>query len=97
MSREPITPNDDAGPAGSGQQVSDVPVGRRWTNNEEILQIEERLAREGTELPNRAIPMQYHPVKRQYDDAEEVRDLIETEAGRDVPNKSLIAFLNEQL
>jgi len=97
MSREPITPNDDAGPAGSGQQATDIPVGRRWTNNEEILQIEERLARDGVELPNRAIHMSYHPTKRQYDDADEVRELIEEEAQRDHPNKSLIAFLNDQL
>jgi len=97
MSRKPTTPNDDEGPAGSGQELAEIPVGRRYSGSEQLLAIERELVAEGAELPNRAIPTEYHPENKDYADAEEVRELIELESEKDNPNRQLIGLLNQQL
>jgi len=97
MSRKPVTPNDDEKPAGTNQEPADIPVGRRYSGNEQILQIERELLAEGRELENRAIPKMYHPEQKDYSDQQEVRELIELESEKDHPNKQLIGLLNEQL
>jgi hypothetical protein len=95
MSRKPDTPNDDEGIAGNST-TGTIPAGRRFSGNEQLLALEDELATETT-LPNRAIPIKYHPMNRDYDDPEEIRQEIEAEASTDQPNKALIGFLNEQL
>jgi len=96
MSRKPDTPTDDAGPAGSGQQFADIPVGRRFSSNDELLRIERDLLAEGVDLSNRAIPSEVHKSNG-YESAAAIRERIEAEADREHPNKQTIAYLNELL
>lgn len=93
MSREPQTPNTDKGVAGNSI-LQDRAAGRRFTANPTILETEAELAIEGVELPNRAIPMEYHTMNRDYTPAE-ITELIETEVAKDAPNQSLIGYLNQ--
>jgi hypothetical protein len=96
MTRKPQTPNDDAGPAGTDQQPTDIAAGFRFTGNDEILDIERRLIDDGATLPNRAIPMDAHEING-YADADAIRERIEAETERENPNKQTIAYLNELL
>jgi hypothetical protein len=96
MSKKPQTPRTNDGPAGNST-VADIPAGRRFTSSEEILRIEAELIADGVNLPNRAIPAEYHPEQRDYDSPEDIRAEITTEAEKEHPNRSLIGLLNEQL
>lgn len=96
MSKKPQTPRTNDGPAGNST-VADIPPGRRFTSSEQILRIEAELVSDGVNLPNRAIPAEYHPETRDYDDPATIRDTIVTEANKDHPNRSLIGLLNAQL
>lgn len=93
MSRKPETPTDDAGPAGTGQELTEIDVGPRFTGSEEILRIERELAAAGVDLPNRAIPIEYHVDEREYARGE-VTELIESELEKEAPNRNLIGYLN---
>jgi len=93
MSRAPQTPRTDGTPAGTNQSFADIPSGRRFTGNDVILECERELAADGHELPNRAIPMEYHASNRTYDDGE-IAAIIEDEIARDQPNRELIGYLN---
>ena len=93
MSRAPQTPRTDGTPAGTNQLRSDIPVGRRFSRNEELLRIERELVADGVELDNRAIPAEYHAMNREYDDGE-IAAIIEQEVDRDHPNRELIGYLN---
>lgn len=96
MTREPETPRTDDGPAGDSE-ITDIPAGRRFSGSQELLDIESELIAEGQELPNRAIPTEYHPEHGDYDysDPAVVADLLDAEVGKEEPNKSLIGLLNE--
>jgi len=93
MSRKPRTPQDN-GPAGTDQPTRTTETGRRFSGNEELLQIERELVANGVDLQNRAIPMEYHTMNRKYE-AQEIGEIIELEAEKDHPNKNLIGYLNE--
>jgi len=99
MSRKPDRFDTDDGPGGSGSDLEDYPVGRRYSGSKELLDIEAELVDDGVDLDNRAIPLEYHSEVGEYDysDAKRVSELIETEASKDQPNRSLIGLLNEQL
>lgn len=92
MSKKPESPIDD-GPAGTGQEIQDIPPGRRFSGNDMVLEIEHNLVADGVDLPNRAIPVNYHAVNRTYTE-EEIQSLIETEAKKENPNRQLIGYLN---
>lgn len=94
MSRKPQTPNDDEKPAGTNQEQADIPVGRRFSNNAELLEIERELVAEGVTLENRAIPAEYHTENSDYT-VEELTEIIQLETEKDAPNKNLIGYLNE--
>jgi len=96
MSDKPKT-NFQDGPGGSDSGLQTLrPAGRRFSGSEEVLRIERELVAAGTDLPNRAIPEEFHPRNREYSESD-VRDLLEEEAEKEHPNKQLIALLNEQL
>jgi len=97
MSREPDTLRTDDTPAGMDSTSKDIPAGSRFSANDEILRIEQELVAEGTELENRAIPIDYHPIKFDYTDTEKVRELINTEMDKENPNKQLIGLCNQHL
>jgi len=96
MSREPETPRTDDGPAGDSE-ITDIPAGRRFSDNQTVLSIESELIADGKTLPNRAIPTEYHPEHGEYDysDPAVVADLLDAEVSKENPNKSLIGLLNE--
>lgn len=96
MSRKPETPRTDDDPAGFSE-TADIPAGRRYSSNRDILAIEAELVADGVELSNRAIPVEYHPENREYDDPDTIRGLIEDEIATDHPNRQLIGLLNSQL
>jgi hypothetical protein len=96
MSNKPETPGYDVNTPGEST-TPDIPAGPRFSGSEEILRIEQELVAEGRDMPNRAIPLEYHPEKRDYDDAEQIRAEIEAEAEKEHPNRSLIGLLNRQL
>jgi len=95
MSRKPQTPNDDAKPAGTNQEQSNIPVGKRFSGNKELLETERELVADGVELDNRAIPVEYHKEKSDHT-TEERNEIIELELEKDAPNKNLIGYLNQQ-
>ena len=94
MSRKPDTPRTDDTPAGTDRDLNDIPVGRRFSANSELLEIERELVADGVELPNRAIPIEYYAESRSYTD-DEIRSIIEAELEKDAPNRQLIGYLNE--
>lgn len=94
MSRKPQTPNDNEKPAGTNQEQMDIAVGRRFSNNEELLRIEKELLADGVTLSNQAIPHEYHHEQRSYEDGE-IADIIKLETEKDYPNRNLIGYLNE--
>jgi hypothetical protein len=92
MSTKPNTPREH-GPAGNSK-IEHIPTGRRFSSNSELLRIEKELIAEGIELPNRAIPAEYHAEIRSYEPGE-ITELIEQETNKDHPNRQLIGYLNE--
>jgi hypothetical protein len=94
MSRKPENPKNGTENKAKTYEVGDIATGRRFSGNEEILAIEQEMAENGTELPNRAIPIQYHQMNNQYT-CEQITELVEAEVQKDVPNKALIGYLNE--
>jgi len=74
----------------------DHPTGRRFISGE-VLEIERELIAEGTDLPNRGIPSQYEKNVKNCTDADELRELIETEVQKSNPNQSLIGYVNDRL
>jgi len=96
MSRKPKTPRDDDGPAGTGEQLREVDAGRRFVSDD-ILDTERELVAEGVTLANRGIPIDDHPMHRDYDDAEAIRAELKAEGDKENPNQSLVALLNGQL
>jgi hypothetical protein len=98
--RKPETPRDDDGPAGSGRNLSDIGVGKRFASREsDVWQIEQSVAVEG-DLPddaNRCIPLCDHPEHGDDLNADEIRNRIERESETPVPNKSRIGHLNDLL
>lgn len=94
MSRKPQTPRTDDTPAGTGQKNSEIPHGRRFSGNDELLRFESELLADGIELANRAIPVGYHTKNRSYD-RQEITEIIESELEKTHPNRQLIGYLNE--
>lgn len=96
----PTTSKDDSKKNKADLSDVDVPdmdeiaVGRRFSGNQDILRLERELLADGVELENRAIPMKYHTVKRDYTDSE-IAKIIEREVSKEYPNKQLIGYLNE--
>jgi len=74
----------------------DRPVGRRFISDE-VADIERELLADGVALPNRGIPSQYESRVASCADADELRQLIETETEKDHPNQSLIGYVNDRL
>ena len=93
MSRKPQTPRTDGTPAGTNQRLGEIPLGRRFSGNDEVLALERELVADGVELDNRAIPAEYHAARREYDDGD-IAAIIETEIEREHPNRELIGYLN---
>jgi len=87
MNRKPQTPTDDEGPGGNSH-LTTIPAGKRFTENEEILQLEKEMAAEGYELENRAIPAEY---QREYEPGE-IEEIIQLEVEKDNPNRQLIGL-----
>jgi hypothetical protein len=98
MSRKPTTksemPSEDSQTA--ILDVGDRPTGRRWVS-EEIAAVERELLEDGVTLPNRGIPSQYRRRVLGCSDADELRDLIETETEKEHPNQQLIGWINSRL
>jgi hypothetical protein len=74
----------------------DRPVGRRFVGGQ-LPEIERELIAEGRDLPNRGIPVEYRERVESCSDADELRELIETETAKEHPNQSLIGFVNDRL
>lgn len=94
MSNKPDTPRTDDSPAGTKQEHADIPTGRRFTGNTDILTTERELVTNGVELPNRAISVEYHASSRTYTN-DEIQQIIESELDKDAPNRQLIGYLNK--
>jgi len=76
--------------------IFERPAGRRFVS-EGLAETERDLIADGADLPNRGIPVPYRDRVAEWDDADELRTLIETECQKPHPNQSLIAFVNERL
>jgi hypothetical protein len=76
--------------------IFDRLAGRRFVSDD-LAATERELVADGADLPNRGIPVQYRDRVAGCDDADELRDLIETECQKPHPNQSLIALVNERL
>lgn len=72
-------------------------AGKRFSSNDEVLQIERELAAEGVELENRAIPAKDHPMHLEGVSDEEIRERINNEAQKENPNRQRIGHLHEML
>lgn len=94
MSRKPDTPTNDKDSTDLVTELNNIPPGRRFSGNEELLRLESDLLESGVALDNRAIPVEYHEMNNDYD-AEQVSRLVTEEVSKDVPNKSLIGYLNQ--
>lgn len=94
MSRKPETPKKGTENKQQTYEPEKIPTGRRFSGDEEILSIEQEMAENDTELPNRAIPVEYHEMNNDYT-REQITELVETEVRKDTPNKALIGYLNE--
>lgn len=103
--RAPDTPTTSKDDSDDKADLSDldtpdpdeIPVGRRFTDNPDILRLEREMIAEGVELGNRAVPINDHPEKHDYEAAAEIRDEIAAEASKDYPNKERIGVLNQIL
>jgi hypothetical protein len=91
MSTNTTQPDDD-----EEDSQPDRPVGRRFVSDE-VADIERELLKDGVALPNRGIPSQYESRVASCADADELRQLIETETAKEHPNQSLIGFVNDRL
>lgn len=92
-SESPTT--DDDGPGGSDSELTLGHAGPRYSGNPELLRIERELVADGVDLPNRAVPVEWHP--RESHTTEELRARIEAETETEHPNRALIGVLNAQL
>jgi hypothetical protein len=94
MTRKPTNPKNGTENKAKTHEVQSHPPGRRFTGNGELLRLESEMVANGTELPNRAIPIEYHEMNNDYT-REEITELVDREVAKDQPNKELIGFLNE--
>ena len=103
--RAPNTPGTSKDDDNSNTGLSDldtpdadeIPVGRRFTDNSDILRLEREMVAGSVELGNRAVPLNDHPEKHDYETAAEIRDEIAAEASKDHPNRQRIGVLNQIL
>lgn len=94
MSRKPTDPKNGTANKAKSHEIQSHPPGRRFTGNGEILRLESEMVANGTELNNRAIPVEHHEMNNDYT-REEITALVDREVAKSQPNKELIGYLNE--
>lgn len=80
-----------------GPDMAEIDVGKRFSDNPEVLRLERELVADGVELDNRAVPLSDHPEHHAFESTQEIREAIESEADSEHPNKARIGVLNDLL